>query len=74
VTLSLAGGAIVKIGYRRRLFRASLRLRGESRSEWKRQDGVIRQQVIEQLMQQIMHYDAEFRREDATSVSSSAKH
>ena len=33
MTLSLAGGAIVKIGYRRRLFRASLRLRGESRSE-----------------------------------------
>ena len=39
------------------------------------QDGVIRQQVIEQLMRQIMHYDAEFRREDATSaVSSNAKH
>ena len=40
-----------------------------------RQDGVIRQQVIEQLMRQIMHYDAEFRREEATStVSSNAKH
>ena len=39
------------------------------------QDGVIRQQVIEQLMRQIMHYDAEFRREEATSaVSSNAKH
>ena len=39
------------------------------------QDGVIRQQVIEQLMRQIMHYDAEFRREEATStVGSSAKH
>ena len=39
------------------------------------QDGVIRQQVIEQLMQQIMHYDGEFRREEATSaVSSYAKH
>ena len=39
------------------------------------QDGVIRQQVIEQLMQQIMHYDAEFRREEATSaVGSHAKH
>ena len=39
------------------------------------QDGVIRQQVIEQLMRQIMHYDAEFRREEATSaVSSHAKH
>ena len=40
-----------------------------------RQDGAIRQQVIEQLMRQIMHYDAEFRREEATSaVSSYAKH
>ena len=39
------------------------------------QDGFIRQQVIEQLMRQIMHYDAEFRREEATSaVSSNAKH
>jgi hypothetical protein len=39
------------------------------------QDGVIRQQVIEQLMRQIIHYDAEFRREEATSaVSSHAKH
>ncbi len=38
-------------------------------------DGVIRRQVIEQLMRQIMHYDAEFRREEATSaVSSNAKH
>jgi hypothetical protein len=42
---------------------------------WKRQDGAIRQQVIEQLMRQIMHYDAEFRREEATSaVGSNAKH
>ena len=39
------------------------------------QDGFIRQQVIEQLMQEIMKYDAEFRREEATSaVSSYAKH
>ena len=39
------------------------------------QDGFIRQQVIEQLMRQIMHYDDEFRREEATSaVSSHAKH
>ena len=39
------------------------------------QDGVIRQQVIEQLMHQIMHYDAEFRREETTSaVGSSARH
>ena len=28
------------------------------------QDGLIRQQVIEELMRQIMHYDAEFRREE----------
>jgi hypothetical protein len=39
------------------------------------QDGAIRQQVIEQLMRQIMDYDAEFRREEATSaVGSHAKH
>ena len=39
------------------------------------QDGVIRQQVIEQLMRQIMQYDAEFRHEEATStVGSHAKH
>src|SRR6476660_2815002 len=39
------------------------------------QDGFIRQQVIEQLMQQILHYDGEFRREEATSaVGSHAKH
>jgi hypothetical protein len=39
------------------------------------QDGVIRQQVIEELMQQIMHYDGEFRSEEATSaVGSHAKH
>jgi hypothetical protein len=39
------------------------------------QDGVIRQQVIEELMRQIMHYDGEFRREEVTSaVSSHAKH
>jgi hypothetical protein len=36
-----------------------------------RQDGVIRQQVIEQLMQQIMHYDGEFRGEEATSSAGS---
>ena len=40
-----------------------------------RQDGVVRQQVIEQLMRRIMHYDTEFRREEATSeVGSKAKH
>ena len=39
------------------------------------QDGIMRQQVIEHLMRQIMHYDAEFRREEATSaISSNAKH
>jgi hypothetical protein len=40
-----------------------------------RQDGVIRQQLIEQLMREIMNYDAEFRRDDATGVSGShARH
>ena len=39
------------------------------------QDGVIRQQVIDGLMRQIMHYDGEFRREEATSaVGSHVKH
>jgi hypothetical protein len=39
------------------------------------QDEVIRQQVIEELMRQIMHYDDEFRREEATSaVGRHAKH
>jgi hypothetical protein len=39
------------------------------------QDGVIRRYVIEQLMRRIMEYDAEFRREEATSgVGSIAKH
>jgi hypothetical protein len=39
------------------------------------QDGVIRQQLIEHLMRGIMHYDAEFRGEGATSaVGSHAKH
>jgi hypothetical protein len=35
------------------------------------QDAIVRQQVIEQLMQQIMHYDGEFRGEEATSAASS---
>jgi hypothetical protein len=40
-----------------------------------RQDGTIRQQVIKQLMRQIMRYDGEFRREEATSeVGSNAMH
>jgi hypothetical protein len=39
------------------------------------QDGIIRQQVIEHLMRQIMHYDAEFRREDAVgAIASHARH
>jgi hypothetical protein len=39
------------------------------------QDGAVRQQVIEQLMRQIMHYDAEFRREDAAgAIASHARH
>jgi hypothetical protein len=39
------------------------------------QDGVIRQQVIEELMRQIMRYDAEFRREDAAgAIASHARH
>ena len=38
-------------------------------------DGAIRQQLIEQLMREIMDYDAEFRREAGTSaVSSDARH
>jgi len=40
-----------------------------------RQDGAIRQQLIEQLMSEIMNYDAEFRREDAASaIGSHARH
>jgi hypothetical protein len=39
------------------------------------QDGTIRQQLIEQLMQRIMDYDAEFRREAGTSaMGSDARH
>jgi hypothetical protein len=30
------------------------------------QDGLIRQQLIEQLMREIMNYDAEFRRDDTS--------
>jgi len=32
------------------------------------QDTVIRQQLIEHMMRQMMHYDGEFRREEATSA------
>ena len=35
------------------------------------QDGVIRQQVIEELMRKIMHYDGEFRRDAATPAAGS---
>ena len=36
-----------------------------------RQDGAIRQHLIEELMRQIMKYDDEFRREDAADESGS---
>ena len=40
-----------------------------------RQDGLIRQQLIEQLMREIMKYDAEFRRDDAAGANTShARH
>jgi hypothetical protein len=40
-----------------------------------RQDGSIRQQMIEKLMREIMDYDAEFRRDGGTSsVGSDARH
>ena len=39
------------------------------------QDGTIRQQLIEQLMHEIMNYDAEFRSVEATGSSGSiARH
>jgi hypothetical protein len=39
------------------------------------QDGTIRQQIIEQLMHEIMDYDAEFRREGETpAISSGVRH
>ena len=40
-----------------------------------RQDGLIRQQLIEQLMREIMKYDDEFRRDDAAGANTShARH
>jgi hypothetical protein len=40
-----------------------------------RQDGMIRQQLIEQLMREIMKYDDEFRREDtASAIGSKVRH
>jgi len=39
------------------------------------QNGTVRQQIIETLMREIMEYDTEFRREDASgAVSSVARH
>ena len=39
------------------------------------QNGTARQQIIEILMREIMEYDAEFRREDASgAVTSVARH
>jgi len=39
------------------------------------QDSAVRQQIIEILMREIMEYDAEFRREDASgAVTSVARH
>jgi hypothetical protein len=39
------------------------------------QDGAIRQQMIEQLMREIMDYDAEFRRDAGTvAIGSDARH
>jgi hypothetical protein len=39
------------------------------------QDGMIRQLLIEQLMREIMNFDAEFRREDAAgAIRSHARH
>ena len=39
------------------------------------QDGTVRQQLIEQLMREIMDYDAEFRRDAGTSAAGSdARH
>ena len=39
------------------------------------QNATVRQQIIETLMREIMEYDAEFRREDASgAVTSVARH
>jgi hypothetical protein len=39
------------------------------------QSGTVRRQIIETLMREIMEYDAEFRREDASgAVTSIARH
>jgi hypothetical protein len=36
------------------------------------QTGMVRQQIIETLMREIMDFDAEFRREDASDAGTSA--
>ena len=39
------------------------------------QDGTIRQQLIEQLMREVLNYDAEFRRDAGTgAIGSDARH
>ena len=39
------------------------------------QDGTIRQQLIEQLMREVMNYEAEFRRDAGTGgIGSDARH
>jgi hypothetical protein len=39
------------------------------------QDGTIRHQLIEQLMREVMNYDAEFRRDAGTgAIGSDARH
>jgi hypothetical protein len=39
------------------------------------QDGTVRQQLIEQLMREIMNYDAQFRRDAGTgAIGSDARH
>ena len=39
------------------------------------QTSTVRQQIIENLMREIMDYDAEFRREDTTgAIGSAARH
>jgi hypothetical protein len=38
------------------------------------QDKAARQEIIEQLMREIMNYDDEYRQQDASGVSSGARH
>jgi hypothetical protein len=40
-----------------------------------KQEGTVRQQIIDNLMREIIDYDAEFRTEDATgAIGSAARH